>query len=665
MRYLWMEKSIATEHLEKTGVQTGWLTVRRRFLLSQGILIFLFLTFGGCVLWTLSIIEDESLKNETFYFPNLLAAQRIAEDAAAIASYASHMALRISVSEQAGLLDRIESRSEFIERQLTALEQAQGDSAAVAGLRSAVADLTGSAARIRTLSRGRDSAALTVESTLAAVRQTIGMGEGGGTDPRRAALLVLIATAPSRLVLNQLALELAALAPSPDPAGDAVLLDARQSLIDLERRIDNLGRMQWELTARLMTMASALAADARQWQEEQNRLISRLTDRLALLLVAAFVTGLAASVLLTRWLEWSVIGPLGRLAGATRRIAAGELDVPIPQPPARSEVADLADALAVFRNATRQVHDQHDALAWRTVALDAAGDAFVIFDTAGCIGYVNPAFTRLTGYAARDVLGTSIGGVLGVPDAEQTLAAMLDILRRSTVWSGDITSRHRDGTLYTQSATVAPVPGEDGQPVRFVAVMRDVTAAKQRQQELQWLAATDSLTGLPNRRHMVETVERELERTRRHRQPLSLLVLDIDHFKTVNDTHGHAAGDAVLCALADTCRGLLRVVDVPARMGGEEFVILLPQTPIAGAVEVAERLRRSVASMAVPLEGGDTVSITVSIGIAGTTEDGPGMDEGGAVSGFDRLMALADQALYRAKGEGRNRVRLSGPRGAA
>lgn len=671
-----MKQGIATQHLEKTTEQAGRLTVRRRFLFSQGILVSLLLVFGGCVLWTLKVIEEESLKNEKIYFPNLLASQRIAEDAAAIASYASHMAHRISVSEQVGLLSRIDSRSESIERQLAALEQDHGDAATVAGLRGAVADLTGSAARIRTLSRDRDAAALTIERTLSAVRQGVGAAAGSGaggaeaaTDPRRAALLVLIATAPSRLVLNQLGLELAALAPSPDPAGDADLLNARQTLLDLERRIENLGRMQWELTARMMAMASSLAAEARQWQENQNRLISGLTARLAVLLAAAFVSGLAAAVLLSRWLGRSVVTPLSQLAEATRRIAGGELDVAIPHPPARSEVADLADALAVFRDATRQVHDQRDALAWRTVALDAAGDAFVIFDSVGRIDYVNPAFARLTGYGAQDVLGTSIGGVLSTSDADEALTAMRETVRAGGVWSGDLTSRHRDGTLYTQSATVAPVCGDDGQPVRFVAVMRDVTAVKQRQQELQWLAATDALTGLPNRRHMVETVERELERTRCHRLPLSLLVLDIDHFKVVNDTYGHAAGDAVLRALADTCRGLLRGMDVPARMGGEEFVILLPQTPIPGAVEVAERLRRAVAAMEVPLDGGGTVTITVSIGIAGidgATEDGGAADEDGSpVSGFDRLMALADQALYRAKGEGRNRVRLCGPRGAA
>lgn len=629
------------------------------------------MVFGGTVLWNLGAIRDESLKNEVFYFPNLLAAQRIAEDAATIASYASHMTLRISGSEQLGLLDRIEARSQSIGQQLAVLEQNHGGTVMVAGLRGAVADLTGSAARIRALSHDRDGVARTVERTLTTVRQ--GMRYGRGTeDSRRAAVLALIATAPSRLVLNQLSLELAFLAPSPDPVADVELLAARQTQIDLDRRIENLGRMQWEHTARMMTMASALATEARGWQEDQNRLISRLTDRLTLLLGVAFATALAATVLLSRWLGWGVVRPLDRLAGATRRIAAGELDVAIPQPPTRSEVADLADALAVFRDATRKVHDQRDALAWRTVALDAAGDAFVIFDTAGRIDYVNPAFTRLTGYAGTEVRDASIATLLGVadPDDDQStvVATILDTVRGGTVWSGNLTSRHRDGTLYTQSATVAPVRGDDGQPSRFVAVMRDITAAMQRQQELQWLAATDPLTGLPNRRHMVDMVERELEHTRRHHLPLSLLVLDVDHFKAVNDTHGHAAGDAVLCALADTCRDQLRSMDVPARMGGEEFVILLPQTTIAGAVEVAERLRRAVASMNVPLDGGGSVSVTVSIGIAGidgAAEDGAATDDEGGASGFDRLMALADQALYRAKGEGRNRVRLSGPRGAA
>lgn len=164
--------------------------------------------------------------------------------------------------------------------------------------------------------------------------------------------------------------------------------------------------------------------------------------------------------------------------------------------------------------------------------------------------------------------------------------------------------------------------------------------------ELAWMASTDSLTGASNRRHFLETVELELERARRTRLPVSLLALDIDHFKVVNDQYGHQAGDAVLKSLVALITQTLRQNDVIGRVGGEEFMVLMPDTSANDAVVLAERIRSLTESMVIPLENG-SLSVTVSIGVAEFGVDGDDQD---------KVFKAADDRLYRAKHEGRNRV---------
>ncbi len=164
--------------------------------------------------------------------------------------------------------------------------------------------------------------------------------------------------------------------------------------------------------------------------------------------------------------------------------------------------------------------------------------------------------------------------------------------------------------------------------------------------QVQQLAITDGLTNLLNRRGLFQVGTSEFERTKRFQHPLTAILLDIDHFKSINDTYGHAAGDLVLVALADCCRYNIRAVDIAGRYGGEEFVLLLPETTLPCGLQAAERLRAAIEAMRVPTAQG-AISITISLGVAPFTEQTNDLAE---------LIQQADRAHYRAKQAGRNRV---------
>ena len=165
------------------------------------------------------------------------------------------------------------------------------------------------------------------------------------------------------------------------------------------------------------------------------------------------------------------------------------------------------------------------------------------------------------------------------------------------------------------------------------------------QREYEHVASTDGLTGLHNRRWLNDSFKRQMNRCERNGQPCSIIMIDIDHFKQMNDRFGHLAGDRVLCTVAQVLLNMLRPTDLVARYGGEEFALCLPETPLKGAWVIADRLRKAIANTSTPFEEGKLLpAVNVSIGMAGMQTN----------QGLDSLLAAADSALYRAKANGRN-----------
>jgi len=281
--------------------------------------------------------------------------------------------------------------------------------------------------------------------------------------------------------------------------------------------------------------------------------------------------------------------------------------------------------------------------------LDSSPVPIAWTDAGGRVEYINRKVTELFGYTLEDVPTVERWYALAYPN-EEYRAAVIKAWTQATniakktgcpIPSFEVTVACRDGSQ--RDVSVAGSLIGDRQLVMFT----DLTERKVLERELEHQARTDFLTGIPNRRHFLELAEVELARAHRYRRPFSLLMLDLDMFKDINDRYGHRVGDLTLQKVVEVCRQTLRGVDIFGRLGGEEFGIILPETDTERARQVAERVRQAIAATPVPLVQGGAVFFTTSVGVATfCASDG----------NVDAVLTRADQALYNAKRSGRNRV---------
>ncbi|NCA68623.1 MAG: diguanylate cyclase [Sphingobacteriia bacterium] len=275
---------------------------------------------------------------------------------------------------------------------------------------------------------------------------------------------------------------------------------------------------------------------------------------------------------------------------------------------------------------------------------DNTTEGIVITDAELHILAVNPAFTKITGFSEADVLGRSLGELSAdPPDLDVLQDAARASLRESGFWRGESNSRRKSGEVYSQLTTISAVRGADGMPETYVCVFSDISQIKQAEQALQHLAHHDELTGLPNRVAMRFRAERALQRAQRDAVPLAFLFLDLDLFKRVNDTLGHHAGDALLRDVAKSLAKRLRGRDSIARIGGDEFVVLMED--LVEPREAGALAQRLIDLFKTPFRVmGQDCHIGVSIGISLFPTDGRDMDA---------LLSRADMAMYHAKQRGR------------
>ncbi len=280
-------------------------------------------------------------------------------------------------------------------------------------------------------------------------------------------------------------------------------------------------------------------------------------------------------------------------------------------------------------------------------ALNAAANGIVITDSNAVIKWVNPAFSRLTGYELDEIIGSKPSELVKSNiQNKEFYQKMWDRLLAKRHWRGEIINKRKNGSLYHEELSISPVENARGEIINFIGVKQDITERKALENMLHKLANTDSLTGLFNRRAFLERLAIESERILRSNDCATLLMLDLDFFKRINDTYGHAIGDEALKEFANIMKKQSRGIDIPARLGGEEFVILLPSTNRNDATIMAERLRTQVSEIVIATPKGD-VQFTVSIGAALLTKE----NANGEIT-----LNHADTALYAAKESGRNKI---------
>jgi diguanylate cyclase (GGDEF)-like protein/PAS domain S-box-containing protein len=319
----------------------------------------------------------------------------------------------------------------------------------------------------------------------------------------------------------------------------------------------------------------------------------------------------------------------------------------------RSTVFDSSER----RRFEQQLRDSERRL---QLLLDSLEMAVVVHAADSSIEFANPRAAELLGLTQDQLLGRTAmdprwhfvredGSPMPVEEFPVSR-----VMGSGHALRGYVVGVRVDDTVPLRWMLVDAVPAKEaGDRVRQVIVsFTDISERQRLKLQLEELASTDSLTGLATRRRFLELAGHELARARRNGRPISLIVLDLDHFKDVNDRWGHAGGDRVLRATGDLLRRSLREFDLAARWGGEEFCLLLPDTEAAAALATAERLREAIAAMPVPSPPAGTLRVTASLGVAAT---------GSGSADIDALVEAADQAMYRAKREGRNRVRRSWP----
>lgn len=306
----------------------------------------------------------------------------------------------------------------------------------------------------------------------------------------------------------------------------------------------------------------------------------------------------------------------------------------------------LSLALVLFQRSRHRLAASEHRL---SAILETTPDGVLVVDEQRRIHEFNRAAEVLFGYTADEVVGQDLGLLIhsrqpgGKPDTAAT-QPHADLLPGQHQYVG-----HRsDGTEFPVEATAGSLR-IDGTGY-MIGVFRDLSERLALEAQLRKLATTDALTGAMNRRAFIDVAEKAFQVARRHSRPLSLLMIDADHFKRINDTYGHHAGDRVLVTLAAVTLGTLRSTDVFCRFGGEEFLALLPETGPVEATNMAERLLIARRRIRVDAESRANISLTVSIGIASAHE---------GTRDLASLIRAADGALYQAKTQGRDQYRAS------
>ncbi len=386
---------------------------------------------------------------------------------------------------------------------------------------------------------------------------------------------------------------------------------------------------------------------------EQTRATLLFTSAIALLVVL-MVAGTTRILL----------EPIRRLTAVVKQIGEGNLRIKA-NVDTSDEIGGLANAFNEMTNNVRTLVndlekevDDHkltaDNLRKLSQAIEQSPVSVMITDLDGNIEYVNPEFSRVTGYSAEEVVGKNPRILKSGHTPPSQFTNMWNSITTGQSWSGELYNKKKNGDLFWENVTVSPIKASDGKNTHYLAIKEDISIRKEYEERLMYQASYDKLTDLPNRSLAFDRLKQALANAIRDKERLAVMYVDFDHFKNINDTLGHNAGDSFLVSMAERLKGIVRDVDTVARLGGDEFMLILASTHHkSGEIPLSEyrdhiqhKAAEILHKVAQPCLIEDMeFSVTASIGIAIFPEDGDDPHI---------LLKNADTAMYRGKRKGRN-----------
>ena len=438
-------------------------------------------------------------------------------------------------------------------------------------------------------------------------------------------------------------------------------VDERANWVQAAAVLDSESRNAWRFAAPVYTQPSADSPfDVQTAAPQLLGHVSVVMSKAALsqtttdIFVANMVTSFSFALLflfLIRFLTNRMTRPLNQLSASMGRAKAGESEVRA----VLTGPKDIADMAYAFNSMMVVLEEREAALSVAAIAFEIE-EGMIVTDQDEVIIRVNRVFTKLTGYSAEEAIGKNLSMLKSDHQDAEFYPRMREILYRDNYWQGEIWNRRKNEEIYPEWLTITAVVGKDGKITNYICAFFDITERKQAEDKIHNLAFYDPLCQLPNRRLLFDRLHQAVTTSARNQTCAGLLFIDLDNFKTLNDTRGHDIGDLLLIEVGERLRTCIREIDTLARLGGDEFVVLLEglsEDRTQAAVQargVGEKMLKAINQpyMLKDIEHYSSASIGISL-FANYRQN------------LDDLLKQADTAMYAAKKSGRNTLRFFDP----
>jgi len=376
--------------------------------------------------------------------------------------------------------------------------------------------------------------------------------------------------------------------------------------------------------------------------------IEAIYHRHVFIVGSALLATLLIILLFDRLIARSISRPLAENTNNMRLLAKGNLSIKVPESLANNEIGDLQRATAYFQAKLIARKKDEETLSKLSAAVEQSPTSIIITNQKGIIEYVNPKFEEISGYRSDEVIGKNPRILSSGTTSHSQYKQLWKTITSGNTWHGEFHNIRKDGSFFWEQAAISPIYSKAGELTHFIAIKEDINARKEVEHRLFQQANYDRLTGLPNRELAKDRLSQATKRARRNDSTIALIFIDLDNLKIINDTMGHAAGDALLIEMASRLNNCIREEDTVAHIGGDEFLVIL--TDIKNSLSAEAISLKIIDSASRPLlVNGNEIIITTSVGIAIFPDNADSSED---------LLKNAGAAMYEAKEAGGNTFRF-------